>query len=158
MAVPLKTRYVTLGGLAMRSLAIESWDWSDLLQDAPKRGANRVIPGQDGTEVRPRTRGEVRAVLQVRVSGGYTTANAVVTPENRQAQFYENLKALRAVTSVTGVQTVSLVTGVKEPDPSTAIVTYSGDVIVEGGGTPKYLNTYTVELALDLTLPNGALL
>lgn len=144
--------YVGLHTLTMAGPAILCFDWSDLLADAPKRGEDTVIPELHGREPYPRMRDEGRVALDVRISGEWTGGGARLpaTDYSRTAwvmMFYAHLQTLRAVTDRTGL------TEVKLTRPGGIVTT--AQAFIEDGGTPEFLNPWTAELTIDLTLPDG---
>lgn len=149
MATPYATEYVTLGGLMMRSRAIDCHDWYDLLGSPSKRGTDFVAMGQDGVVARPRTTGPMRGLLHVRVDGTYDQDNNFVSAASRRGNLYTLLDVVRGVVEVNTVQTLQLTT------PSG---TASADCVVVDGTRPVPTSPTSVKFVIDVLLPDGGLL
>ena len=136
--------YISIGSLILRTRAIDCYDWSDLLQQPPKRGQDRPIPGVDGRAVRPRKNDALRAALPVRLNGSYT-GNTRYTGD-RHLKVYDHLEDLAAVTGDGTTQNLSLV----RPAGTVTV-----DCIVESSSAPNFLSGWIAIVVLDVTLPDG---
>lgn len=149
-AVAYAPIHATVGGLLLRTRAIDCYDWSGLLGVPGKRGANREVPQQGGAAPRVRYGSQLRAALPVRVNGQWLQDGTRLSgPESAwHAQVYTHLAALHAIANVDTVQdlVVTLPAG-----PVTV------DCQVEELTAPSFEVPWRCETVLDLTLPDGPL-
>lgn len=155
MATPYAATHVTVGGLLLRSRAVDCDDWSDLLKSPAKRGVNRAVRGQSGRKVRPRANDELRGLLPVRLDGSWDQDNVRESggPVEWHANLYTLLAEVRQIADVTSPQTLSFVW----PGGTTA-----ADCIVEEMSEPAFGSLsggpmWSARVVLDVTLPDGPL-
>lgn len=152
MATPHSPTHVTVGGLLLRTFAIDCYNWSALIASPSKRGSNRPIPGVAGRAVRPRVPDELRAGLPVRVRGDWdhdTNVKVAGGPDEWTAHLYVLLGMLRDVADVVDVQTL----GFTWPGGSVEV-----DCQVEELTAPTWVPNgppWAVTTVLDVTLPDG---
>lgn len=144
-----RSTYITLGGLNCGTKGIDCYDWSDLLSGAPKRGQNRVLPDLPGRELRPKLPDEMRAALQFRLRGDYTTNGTYINADEDtwHQNIYSRLSTLRSIANSTETKTIQLIT------PLTQIQNVCQ---IEEMGKPRFLNPWIVNVVVDLTIPTGS--
>ena len=137
--------YVTVGTTVLRTRAMDCTDWSDLLA-SPRRGRDRIVPGESGAKVRPRVSDVVRAALPVRLHGGYNVNSWVGgTVEEQHSRVYAHLNVLHGLLSETSLTFTW-------PDGSDSV-----SCVVESVEPPRFDTAAIAVVVLDVTLPDGPL-
>lgn len=104
----LKTEYVTLGGLAFRSQALNIFDFADLLGSADKTGDDFDPDQTDGVDPQERWDDGFDVKLMCRVKGRWATDNTRVARASWVSNFYSLLGQVRTVAKVNTTQTLTL--------------------------------------------------
>jgi hypothetical protein len=138
--------HIVLGTLTLDG-GIVCNDWADLLQSPPKRGQNRLVPGQAGRVVRPRVMDEMRAALPVRLKG-WLNVDGTLYAGDPHDNVYALWDVLRGVCDVTVPQTLQLVTGAG---------TFTGECVVEELTAPKFETPTLAAAVIDVTFAGGPL-
>lgn len=147
----LKTEYITLGGLAFRSHALNCYDWSDLTGSADKAGDDFDPDQTDGVDPQARWEDGFDARLFIRVKGRWNTDNTRVARTSWVSNYWTLLGQVRAVAQVNTVQTLTI-TGITGSPHTTT------QCIVTGGIRPNRIAPDVATFKIPVRLADGSLL
>lgn len=149
--MPSLDEYITINGV---DLALDgAWELMDptpLLAEGPARGANRVIPGQDGAVYRTKKRDVWRDVLPMDVFGDKDFAG--VAHSNYRDGMRDNIEYLCANLLATNVGAVTLT----YTFPDAATRTGACEVREIRASSRSQIGNWTI-CALDIVLLDGRL-
>ena len=135
--------------LDLRTRAIETPKWEWALRTGPKRGSSRIIPGEQGRQVRTRVRDHLRAGMRIEIDPGWNLAGNQVDPDDQLANAYVLIDEVMDFLDVDESCTITV-------HRLGALAALTGTLIVEDPG-PIIWNGGRCRLEVDVTLPGGRL-